>query len=124
VANLLSLWEFLWTNPPPESPTAGLRGTGVRVACRFVGGPHGAAGEFRAVGNPFKSRPSIPLLASVAGGVALGLLVVLSPIGGAIGFAPLPPLFVGVLMLFVVTYLGVVQLFKQRFYAASGWHAN
>ena len=30
----------------------------------------------------------------------------------------------GVLMLFVVTYLGLVQLFKQRFYAASGWHAG
>jgi hypothetical protein len=27
-------------------------------------------------------------------------------------------------MLFVVTYLGLVQLFKQRFYAASGWHAE
>jgi magnesium-transporting ATPase (P-type) len=78
----------------------------------------------RTAGNPFKSRPSVPLLASVAGGVALGLLVVLLPIGGAIGFAPLPPLFFGVLMLFVVTYLGLVQLFKQRFYAASGWHAD
>jgi flavodoxin len=49
LANLLSLWELLWTNPPPESPTAGLRGTGVRAACRFVGGPHEAAGEFRVV---------------------------------------------------------------------------
>jgi Mg2+-importing ATPase len=57
----------------------------------------------------------------VVGGVVLGLLVVLSPFGGALGFAPLPPLFFGVLMLFVVTYLGLVQLFKQRFYAASGW---
>jgi P-type Mg2+ transporter len=78
----------------------------------------------RTAGNPAKSRPSIPLLASVAGGVALGLLVVLSPLGGAIGFALLPPLFFGVLMLFVLTYLGVVQLFEQRFYAASGWHAG
>ena len=78
----------------------------------------------RTAGNPFKSRPSSPLVASVVGGVVLGLLVVLSPVGGAIGFAPLPPLFFGVLMLFVVTYLGLVQLFKQRFYAASGWHAG
>jgi Mg2+-importing ATPase len=74
----------------------------------------------RTAGNPFRSRPSAPLLASVCGAVLAGLAVVLTPLGGAIGFAPLPPVFFAVLALLVVTYLGLVQVFKRRFYAASG----
>jgi hypothetical protein len=27
-----------------------------------------------------------------------------------------------VLVLMIVTYLGLVQVLKRRFYAASGWH--
>lgn len=77
----------------------------------------------RTAGNPFRSRPSIPLLISVCGGVLAGVIIVLSPLGGAIGFVPLPPVFFGVLLLLVVTYLAIVQAFKRRFYAASGWHA-
>jgi P-type Mg2+ transporter len=73
----------------------------------------------RTAGNPFKSRPSRPLIVSVFGGVLLGLLIVITPIGQAIGFAPLPPLFFGVLLLFVVTYLGLVQILKGRFYRPS-----
>ena len=75
----------------------------------------------RTAGNPFQSRPSKPLLISVLGGVLLGLIVVLTPVGQAIGFAPLPPLLFAVLVAFVVTYLTLVQIFKQRFYAAGGW---
>ena len=78
----------------------------------------------RTAGNPFKSRPSKPLLISVFGGVLLGLIVVLTPVGAAIGLAPLPPLFFAMLVAFVVTYLALVQIFKQRFYAASGWRGN
>jgi P-type Mg2+ transporter len=61
------------------------------------------------------------LLVTVAGGVAVGLLIVISPLGGLLGFATLPPLFFGVLLLMIVTYLGLVQILKRRFYAASGW---
>ena len=75
----------------------------------------------RTAGNPFRSRPSKPLLLSVFGGVGLGLLVIATPLGALLGLAPLPPLFFVVLMFFVVTYLALVQVFKQRFYAASGW---
>ena len=77
----------------------------------------------RTAGNPFKSRPSLPLVGSVVGGLSLGLLAVLTPVRDLLGFAPLPPPFFGVLVLFVVTYLGLVQLLKRRIYTASGWGA-
>ena len=77
----------------------------------------------RTAGNPFKSRPSRPLLLSVVGGVLAGLVVVMSPLGGLLGFAPLPPLFFGVLVLMTATYLALVQVIKRRFYAASDWRA-
>ena len=71
----------------------------------------------RTAGNPFRSRPSNALLLSVCGGVLIGLFVVITPVGAPLGFAALPPLFFGVLVLFVVTYLGLVQSLKRRFYA-------
>ena len=56
-------------------------------------------------------------------GVLAGLIVVLSPLGSVLGFAPLPPLFFAVLVLMVITYLAMVQFVKQRFFEASGWRA-
>lgn len=52
-----------------------------------------------------------------------GLVVVISPLGGLLGFAPLPPLFFGVLVLMTTTYLALVQVIKRRFYAANDWRA-
>ena len=49
--------------------------------------------------------------------------MVVSPLGGLLGFAPLPPLFFGVLLVMILTYLALVQVIKRRFYAASGWTA-
>jgi P-type Mg2+ transporter len=57
---------------------------------------------------------------SVVGSVAAGLALVLTPLGGIIGFVPLPPLFFAVLLLMVATYLGLVEVVKRRFYAAVG----
>jgi P-type Mg2+ transporter len=71
----------------------------------------------RTAGNPFRSGPSNALLLSVCGGVLLGLFVVITPVGAPLGFAPLPPLLFGVLALFIVTYLWIVQLLKRGFYA-------
>jgi P-type Mg2+ transporter len=75
----------------------------------------------RTAGNPFRSRPSTPLMISVFGGVLAGIAIVASPLGTVIGFTPLPPPFFGVLVVLVATYLALVQVFKRRFYAASGW---
>jgi Mg2+-importing ATPase len=77
----------------------------------------------RTAGNPFNSRPSTPLLLTVSGGVLAGLVIVVSPLGAALGFVPPPPTFFGVLVVMVVTYLLIVQLVKRRFYEASGWRA-
>ena len=52
-----------------------------------------------------------------------GVVVVVSPLGIVLGFAPLPPLFFGVLLLLTLTYMLVVQVLKRRFYAAGGWTA-
>jgi P-type Mg2+ transporter len=77
----------------------------------------------RTAGNPFRSRPSRSLVLTVIGGVAAGLVIVVSPLGGLLGFATLPPLFFGVLVVMTVTYMYVVQVLKRRFYASSGWNA-
>jgi Mg2+-importing ATPase len=77
----------------------------------------------RTTGNPFKSRASRALMLTVVGGVLAGLAVVVSPFGEILGFAPLPPLFFGVLVVITVTYLGIVQVLKRYFYASSGLSA-
>jgi Mg2+-importing ATPase len=78
----------------------------------------------RTAGNPFRSRPSTPLLISIIGAVLVGFGIVISPLGGRLGFTPLPALFFVVLGLMVVTYLAIVERFKRRFYRASGWYAD
>ena len=60
---------------------------------------------------------------SVVGGVLAGLFVVVSPFGSELGFARLPPLFFGVLVVMVGDVPGLVQVLKRRFYASSGWTA-
>jgi hypothetical protein len=41
-------------------------------------------------------------------------------LGAVLGFATLPPLFFGVLVLITVTYLGIVHVLKRYLYASSG----
>jgi hypothetical protein len=64
------------------------------------------------------------LLLGVCGSLAAAVLIVMSPIGGIVGFVPLPPAILGVLAVLVVSYLVLVQLVKRRVYAASGWSAS
>lgn len=70
----------------------------------------------RTAGNPFKSRPSVALTVSVAFSVALALALVLSPLGGDLGFTTPPPAFFGALVAMVATYLGLVEIAKRWFY--------
>jgi Mg2+-importing ATPase len=78
----------------------------------------------RTAGNPFRSRPSRSLVLSVVGSIVAGLVVIIAPFGSDLGFGSLPPSFFAVLAILVATYLGLVQLFKRRFYRVSGWQAT
>ena len=78
----------------------------------------------RTAGNPFRSRPSVPLLLSVAACLAAGIAIPMSPLGGAIGFTPLPAAFFAVLVVMTATYLGIVESTKRWFFAASNWRES
>ncbi|MDQ0665341.1 Mg2+-importing ATPase [Arthrobacter ulcerisalmonis] len=67
---------------------------------------------------PFlRSRPSAGLIAASLGVVALGIFLPLSPLGGLLGFDPLPVPFFLALLGMVVVYLVLVELAKQWFFA-------
>jgi Mg2+-importing ATPase len=78
----------------------------------------------RTAGNPFRSRPSRALVVSVIGSILVALVLVITPIGRDLGFGELPLSFYGMLVVLVGTYLGVVELFKRRFYRVDGWRAT
>ncbi len=66
--------------------------------------------------SPFwRSRPSRPLLSAIVAALAGAVLIPLSPLGPALGFAPLPPAFWLLLVVLVAAYLGLVELAKRRF---------
>jgi Mg2+-importing ATPase len=70
---------------------------------------------------PFvRSRPSTPLLVSVIGVVVVAVLLPQSPLAATLGFAPLPPAFFAVLVLFVVAYLLAVEVAKYFFFRVHG----
>jgi Mg2+-importing ATPase len=64
----------------------------------------------------FHSRPSRPLLATTLACAALGVVLPFSPLAGLLGFEALPTGFLGILVLMVVTYLGLVEAGKSRFF--------
>jgi Mg2+-importing ATPase len=69
---------------------------------------------------PFlRSRPSRPLLASVALVVTAGALIPQSPLNDTLGFAPLPAAVLAVLAAFVIAYLAAVEAAKWVFYRTA-----
>jgi P-type Mg2+ transporter len=64
----------------------------------------------------FRSRPSLPLLATTLTCVIIGIIIPLSPLAGTLGFEALPLDFFAILGLMVVTYLGLVEFGKSRFF--------
>ncbi|HEU5347797.1 MAG TPA: magnesium-translocating P-type ATPase [Ktedonobacterales bacterium] len=67
----------------------------------------------RTAGNPLRSRPSRPLIATVIAVVATGIIVPYTPLGAALGFVPLPGLFFLFLTAATSTYLLVVEIVKR-----------
>jgi Mg2+-importing ATPase len=67
--------------------------------------------------GPFsRSRPSLPLTVSTLLVAALAVATPYTPIGPVLGFVPLPPVFLGLMGLLVVGYLGSAELLKRRFF--------
>ncbi len=70
----------------------------------------------RTQGNPFRSRPSRPLLLTSLAVVAIALLLPFTPLATMLGFDPLPSIFFALLVPLVVTYLLAVEVVKRWFY--------
>jgi Mg2+-importing ATPase len=68
----------------------------------------------RTAGRPWRDRPSVALTASTLIIVATGILLPFSPLGGDLGFIPLPPEFLVFLAAATATYLALVELVKRR----------
>ena len=68
----------------------------------------------RTVGNPFKSRPSVALTATVITVIAVSVLLPFSPLGPILGFVPLPFSYFVFLAVATATYLLLVELVKRR----------
>jgi len=69
----------------------------------------------RTGGNPLRSRPSKPLIATVLVAVVIGTVLPFTPFGADLGFIPLPPMFFAFLAAATATYLLLVELVKRRF---------
>ncbi|MFN0121173.1 MAG: magnesium-translocating P-type ATPase [Blastocatellia bacterium] len=68
----------------------------------------------RTAGNPFRSRPSLPLAITTVLIVVIGIVLPFSPLAGVFGFTPLPGMFFLFLGVTVITYLLLVELVKRR----------
>lgn len=73
----------------------------------------------RTMGNPLKSRPSIPLAITTVLIVIIGVLLPYSPLAGLLGFTTLPGPFFAFLAISTATYLLLVQLAKRILFARA-----
>jgi P-type Mg2+ transporter len=64
----------------------------------------------------FRSRPSMPLLASTLLVVAVAVALPFSPLAHTLGFSHLPATFLAAVAGMIVTYLVLIELGKRRFY--------
>jgi Mg2+-importing ATPase len=70
----------------------------------------------RTADRPWASRPSTALVWGVAASAGVGALLPFTPLAPWLGFTPLPPLFFGVLVVMIGTYLALVEVAKQWFF--------
>ena len=68
----------------------------------------------RTAGNPFRSRPSLPLAITTVLIVLVGIVLPFSPLANVFGLTPLPAMFFLFLGGTVMTYLLLVELVKRR----------
>jgi Mg2+-importing ATPase len=71
----------------------------------------------RTAGNPFRSRPSVPMtISTLAVALTAGVLPFIHPVAAALGFVPLPFRFYAFLAAATLTYLVFVELAKRRLF--------
>jgi Mg2+-importing ATPase len=70
----------------------------------------------RTAGNPFRSRPSRPLLLSVLAIVSIAVVLPYTPLGALLRFTPLPLSLLGAIAGLAITYVALVQVVKTWFY--------
>jgi len=68
----------------------------------------------RTGGNPLQSRPSVPLTVTTLLVVVAGIVLPFTPLGGVLGFTPLPAKYFLFLLGMTVTYLLLVEAVKRR----------
>jgi len=68
----------------------------------------------RTAGNPFRSRPSLPLTITTLLVVVVGTALPFTKLGAVLGFTPLPLGFLLYILLATTTYLFLVQVVKRR----------
>ena len=73
----------------------------------------------RTTGNPFRSRPSTPLIVTVLAVVLIGIVLPYTSLAAPLGFVPLPPTYFIFLAVATATYLLLVQILKRRL--MRGW---
>jgi Mg2+-importing ATPase len=82
----------------------------------------------RTAGNPLRSRPSRALALTIPGVVLGGLALPFTPLGGPLGFTPLPVEYFAFLGVATATYLLLVQLVKRhvfsKVFTESNWKAS
>ena len=71
----------------------------------------------RTMGNPLKSRPSMPLVATVLAIVVAGIVLPFTSLGLTLGFTPLPAAYFAFLAAATATYLLLVEIVKRRLFA-------
>jgi P-type Mg2+ transporter len=70
----------------------------------------------RTMGNPLRSRPSLPLAITTVAIVAIGTLLPISPLAGVLGFVPLPGSYFAFLTASTITYLLLVEIAKRMLF--------
>lgn len=68
----------------------------------------------RTAGNPFHSRPSLPLMITTLAVVVAAIALPFTKLGAVLGFTPLPAGFLLFILLATATYLLLVQVVKRR----------
>jgi Mg2+-importing ATPase len=68
----------------------------------------------RTFGNPWKSKPSLPLASTVLAIVIAGLCIPFTPVAHPLGFTALPAPFFLFLAAATAAYLGMVEVAKRR----------